>query len=45
MAEAGDAEAAASSLREAARVARNAHERVQIEARLSSLIPSKDDQG
>ena len=38
LADAGDAEAAAQSLREAARCARNEHERGQIEARISRLL-------
>lgn len=37
LADAGDAEAAARSLREAARCARNEHERAQIEKRISEL--------
>jgi predicted RNA polymerase sigma factor len=37
LADAGDAEAAARSLREAVRSARNEHERAQIEARISRL--------
>lgn len=41
LAELGDAERAALALREAARVARNDHERRQIEVRLSRLPPHK----
>lgn len=41
LADAGETEAAASSLKEAARCARNDHERRQIEARISCLLATK----